>query len=469
MRALLLFLLISTGLCAQESIYKKGVVNDSLKISDTIPGTYSLFLPSEFDGKTEFPVIFIFDPEGRGISAARLFRDAAEKQNYVLVSSNNVDPSRSLKENLASAAYLIQSVGYSLPIDVKSISVAGLGEGAQIATAMPLVFEGIHGIIYVGDQYFNLELLQDRPSFASVGIVGNQQINIGDLETADYMLKSIGFPSQLYVFEGGLEWPVTALLSSAVGSLTLHAMDSGKRTSDASLINQLYEEDLQLVNQMMSTDKYILARKFLDELLIKYDDVRSTREVKDKLKQLNKSKNFKEQQREYEEMIVKEQRLVDDFLFYYNEDVEKANFENLGWWNYQKLQMMNLTKGENKSEAAMGYRLLEMLAKMSQSKIASFEEDDASLEVKLMANMLATVFDQQDFEAYKRVISLSTLDADYATALFYLEEMLKNGYDDLDALYEIEGTLGLKISREYNWLLKKYLGRSRYFENATSL
>ena len=58
------------------------------------------------------------------------------------------------------------------------------------------------------------------------------------------------------------------------------------------------------------------------------------------------------------------------------------------------------------------------------------------------------------------------MDNDYPTALFYLEEMLKNGFKDLNALYEIEGTLGLKFSREYNWIIKKYLGKSRYFQNA---
>src|SRR5690606_13262122 len=138
------------------------------------------------------------------------------------------------------------------------------------------------------------------------------------------------------------------------------------------------------------------------------------------------------------------QRLMDDFIFYYNEDVEKANFENLGWWNFQKQQLQELTKGANRSEASMGYRLLDMLQKMSEAKTTSFEEERAPLEEKLMAYMLATVFDQQDFAAYREVISLSTLDGDFSTALFYLEEMLKNGYKDLDTLYNIEGTLGLK-------------------------
>lgn len=61
------------------------------------------------------------------------------------------------------------------------------------------------------------------------------------------------------------------------------------------------------------------------------------------------------------------------------------------------------------------------------------------------------------------MISLSAQDQDNETALFYLEQMLKNGYKDLNALYTIEGTLALKMSEKYNKLIKKYLGNSKYF------
>ena len=469
MRILLSFLLFAASLSAQETVYKKGIVKDSLKISDSLDGTYSLYLPSEFDGRKELPVVFIFDGEGRGLSAARLFRSAAEEQQYILVSSNNVDPSKELKENFTAAALLVQEVARTLPIDIESVSMAGLAEGAKVVTTLPLLFEDIQGIIYIGDQSFNFEYLEKKNLKTAIGIVGNQQINIGEMEMAAYQLRNLSIPGQLYVFEGGMEWPQPHMISSALGNLTLEAMRSEKRPLDQKLVNKLYLEDLKMADQLMSAGNYLMAKNFLDDLSIKYDDLIKTQEVKERLRQLDRSDKFSEQQEQYAEMLSKEQRLMDDFLFYYNEDVELANFENLGWWNYQKLQLQELTKGTNKMEAAMAYRLMDMLRKMSDAQLASYEDARAPLEEKLIANMLATVFDQQNFEAYKNIISLSTLDGDFPTALFYLEEMLKNGYKEVDSLYEIEGTLGLKITKDYNWLIKKYLGESRYFENATSL
>ena len=469
MRILLIFLLVAVQLTAQEQSFKKGIVTDSLKVSDTLNESYALFLPSAFDGKTGLPVIFVLDGEGRGKSAARLFQVAAEKQGYIIAASNDIGAENSLEENLLIAVRLVQEVTQILPVDLKSISFAGFAEGAKVATSLPLILNESHGVIYVGDQLFNLELLKGRKPFTAVGIVGNQQVNLGNMETGAIQLRASGFPGILYVFEGGLEWPSGQLISSAVGSLTLEAIRSKKWPSDEALVTELYQQDLAMADKLMSVDNFLIAQNFLQSLIEKYKDIRPTDEVKDKLKVLRKSKDFKQQRKGYEEVQQKEERLWNDFVYYFNEDVTTANFENLGWWNYQKLELQKLTEGEDKVEAAMGFRLLDLLKGLNSQKLLEIERKNYPAESKLLAYMLATVFDQQNFDAYKKVISLSTMENDYATALFYLEEMLKNGYKDLDSLYEIEGTLGLKLSREYNGIIKKYLGTSRYFENETSL
>lgn len=47
-------------------------------------------------------------------------------------------------------------------------------------------------------------------------------------------------------------------------------------------------------------------------------------------------------------------------------------------------------------------------------------------------------------------------------AYYYLEEMLKNGYKDEQGVHSIEHTAILRITPEFNELVKKYLGTSRY-------
>src|SRR5690606_35587764 len=141
--------------------------------------------------------------------------------------------------------------------------------------------------------------------------------------------------------------------------------------------------------RLISSGNYLMGISYLDDLTAKYDDLVELKELRDKLKQLEKSDEYVQHLVAQGRVLEKEQRLLDDFVFYYNEDVEKANFENLGWWNFQKLQLEELTKDENSLEASMGHRLLGVLKKLSQTKLASFETSKAPLEEKLMAYMLA--------------------------------------------------------------------------------
>lgn len=469
MRILLILLLFAVPLTAQEKLYKKGFVTDSLRVSDTADESYALYLPLNFDGRTGLPVIFVFDGEGRGKPAARLFQPAAEHQGYIIVSSNNIARDKSQEENLMAAVRLVQDITKTLPIDLNSISYAGFAEGAEVATSLPLIINHTHGVIYVGSQLFNLSNTEGKEKFVTVGIVGNKQVNLGNMEIGSMQLRSKGYPGSLYTFDGGLEWPSSEIIASAVGSLTLEGVKSKERPFDQPLLEELYQQDLKLAEGFISSGNYLLAQSYLENISEKYRGVLKTGEVKGKLNDLRKSKGFKAQNRDLQKVREKEARLWNDFIYYFNQDIATANFANLGWWNYQKMELQKLAEGEDKAEAAMALRLIDLLERLSEEKLVEVEREDLPLESRLLAYMLTTVFDQQNFDAYKKIISLSTMDNDYSTALFYLEEMLKNGYKDLESLYEIEGTLGLKLSREFNWIIKKYLGTSRYFENATSL
>jgi hypothetical protein len=85
-------------------------------------------------------------------------------------------------------------------------------------------------------------------------------------------------------------------------------------------------------------------------------------------------------------------------------------------------------------------------------------DDDALI----LLHMLRTITQPDASEAFLTVVSLTSKYGDYGTALFYLEELLKMGYSDKSALYDLEHTALLRISPEFNALIQKYLDDSRY-------
>jgi hypothetical protein len=83
-------------------------------------------------------------------------------------------------------------------------------------------------------------------------------------------------------------------------------------------------------------------------------------------------------------------------------------------------------------------------------------------EALLFLYMLKTITAPEEYSYYLSIISLSSRYEDYGTALFYLEELLKNGYENQAELYSLEHTALLRITPEYNAVIGKYLNDARY-------
>ena len=89
---------------------------DSLSISEGVSETYSLFLPSNFNTDKTWPLLLVFDMEGRSLQALRLFSSVAEEQGYILAGSNNVSDTLSIADNILVTSRLLSSIKSILPI-----------------------------------------------------------------------------------------------------------------------------------------------------------------------------------------------------------------------------------------------------------------------------------------------------------------------------------------------------------------
>lgn len=466
MKKIFFFLFLSLQLSAQEFQVKKGVVVDDLRISDTLDDSYALYLPSSYQNEKLWPVLFVFDSEGRGKAAAQLFQSTAEEQGYLVVSSNDISQQQDLEQNVLTGARLMQHIAKILPVDSRQIAVAGSKAGARVASSIPVVFDNILGAVAIGDHWINFNLLDNKKNFAFIGVVGDEQFSAPGMQNTASTLSRLRFPSHVYTYAGDEDWPKPEIVNSAVGSLTLEAMRKNLRAVDPVLVEKLYRQDLSRVDKMMSLNQLVNAHALLEIMEEKYNGFVSTAEIKAKQDQLARSRNYTQQRRQQSAISQKEQRLMDDFVYYLEEDIRTANFENLGWWNYQKKQLDSLSKKGN-AEAKMAMRLKDFIGEYVRYERKELNEKRTPLESKLVANMIQTIFDPRAYDAYKNIISLSAIDNDFPTAYFYLEEMLKHGYEDVKGLYNIEGTLGLRLTPEYNQIIENYLGTSKFYDAET--
>lgn len=465
MKRILLLLAFSATFIgsAQNITLKKGVVIDSLVVNDTVPETFSLYLPKKFDVSKTWPVVFVFDMNGRGKQSLAMFSAAAEEQGYVLAASNNISDTLSISKNILITSRMLNTVTTMLPIQKNGIYTSGFAAGGRFSTLIPVFIKGVKGVVACGASVANIEVLTNRNPFHFIGIVGDEDFSYPDMLAAEKILNKLKYPNQLLIFDGGEEWPKTTDLSEALRILTLAAMAKGNVSKDEAYIDANYKSDLVKVNRLYSANKPLLADSWLEEMSEIYQPFMPLDSIKASRKTLRKSRLFKNKNRTQNALSLKESLIKDEYNYYLEEDILTYNYNNLGWWKYQMEELQKFRKNPEVLQQKMGKRLEGYLKALVSDNVDILSaEDPIDGEALNFLWMLKTVIEPDNFESYLKIISYTAKTDDYGTALFYLEELLKKGYKNRSELYALENTALLRITPEFNELVEKYLKGARY-------
>ena len=178
---------------------------------------------------------------------------------------------------------------------------------------------------------------------------------------------------------------------------------------------------------------------------------------------MKRSTVYRQANRSQNSYFLKESFTKEDYSYYLEEDVISYNYANLGWWNFQMQELEKLDKSANLYERQMSSRLRGYINALVSDNIDFVSaQENADFEALNLLYMMKTITSPKGFDAYLKVISISSRMEDYGTALFYLEELLKNGYTDKNSLYSLEHTALFRIMPEFNEMVEKYLKSARY-------
>lgn len=459
------FFLINTFLVlqlqAQDFTLKKGVITDSIQVVEK--ESFAIYLPTDFNMKRAWPVLMVCDMQGRGKRAVSMFVGAAEKQGYVLIGSNNLNDSTSITNNILVANRLIKTLQDLIPLENKRVYSAGYSSGGRFASLVPSFIKAFHGVISFGAAIPNYELLTSKKVFHFVGVVGNEDYSYPDMLEARATLKRLKFPNQLWVYEGGDQWPEPQYIERAVTTVSLLAMSKGHRPKDSSFVRSNYRSELELLDELTQKREFIAAYDHMNEIISTYQLHMSMDSLQAERKALRKNKDYRVQRRNENAALFKETLMRDEYQYNLLEDISTLNYNNLGWWSYQVDELEKYGKKPSEAERKMGVRLLSYLNALIEDNIdIESAEDQVNDEVLSFLWMLKTITEPDNFDYYLSIISDSAKYEDFGTSLFYLEELLKKGYQNKTELYKLEHTALLRITPEFNELISKYLKDARY-------
>lgn len=451
---------------AQQITIPVGKIVDSIPAADSTASSFALYLPQDFSAEKEWPVIFIFDPQGRGRAVTQLFRTVAEEQSYIIAASNLNLRKDSLKNNITKIAPFIKRVDGMFPIDRQQVYLAGLSEGGQLATALPFIYNNISGVLAVENAWLNTDYLNMNNKFMFSAIACDNRSTMGLLQEIETYFDKENYPTEInfYTCEDKVEWPDANIIQNAVAGFTLNAIKEGKRSEDLNLIKQLFNAEVQTTQVLRRTRNYYQAFEKLKQIEDKYEDFDLEIDLRDEKKNLRRNKAFRQQRRDYRNAITSENAKREDYIYYMDSDIVTSNFENIGWWAAQVQELKETEKKLTGPKQKKASRLLGFLDSLSKTYYDSYVNSQANARSKVFVSILRTIFDKNDPEAYLNIIKIAGHDGDHETALLYLEDLLKTGFEDMDALYNIEGILDLKLSKAYNEKIREYLGEAKYYE-----
>jgi hypothetical protein len=465
MKKILFFalVLVSTTSFSQEMRLLKGAITENVVVSDSLKETLSLYLPSTFEVQKPWPVIFVFDLKGRGKASVSMLVNAAEKEGYILASSDNVNDSLSISANVLIANRMFNALIDMVPIAKNRTYTAGFGSGAKFASILPTFIKEIMGVVSIGASVGNIEILNSKQTFQFIGIVNRSDYSFREMLDTQQILNKLKFPNELLVFDDDRILPDASTIASAFRMLTLTSMAKGEVVRNDSLIAESYAQFLAKANLFVSNEKPILANYLLSDIEKVFSPLIDIDSFKISQKTLRRSTSFKKANRSQNSYFLKESFLKEDYSYFLEEDIITYNYANLGWWNYKMEDLSKLDKSATLYERQMSSRLRGYINALISDNIDFVSADkEVDLEALNLLYMIKTITNPSEYASYLHVISTSAKMEDYGTALFYLEELLKNGYTNKSELYALENTALLRITPEFNLLVEKYLKDARY-------
>jgi predicted esterase len=235
---------------AQHQFPPGEVVENVISLSDPSQ-SYAVYLPSRYGPDRVWPVLFALDPRGRATLPVDLFREAAERHGYIIISSYNTASDTSDDPNTPAMRAMLADTPQLFRADERRIYITGFSGTARVGWYFASQLgEYAAGLIGFGAGLPTPFTLPDTLPFAFFGAAGRTDFNYEEMVALDAELASRDAVHRFVSFEGAHEWGNTDICSMALEWMDLQAMRSGRMEVDPGLVEDLFLARLQVAGDL---------------------------------------------------------------------------------------------------------------------------------------------------------------------------------------------------------------------------
>ena len=259
-RVMLTLMWLFAGVTAWAADLPAGEIIDRVTCAADPSQSYALFVPADYTPSRTWPVIFAFDPGGRGRTPVERYQAAAERYGYIVVGSNNSrNGSTEISRILAA---MTTDVAERLAVDPKRVYLAGMSGGARVALGIALASKDIAGVIASSAGYPDSRVRKTLP-FPLFATAGTDDFNHLEMRRLD---RELSTTHRLVIFTGGHVWLSTDLALQAVEWMELQSMKAGLKAKNTDDIERMFASRMASVDITKSDlDTFRAVRALADD------------------------------------------------------------------------------------------------------------------------------------------------------------------------------------------------------------
>ena len=442
---------------------EKGKVLPKVLCQDNPQNSYALFLPSAYTPKSEWPILFALDPGARGHIPVELFRQAAEKYNYILVGSND-SQNGPWEHVIQSLIVLWNETNERFSIDKKRIYVTGFSGGSRAASIFArVIMHPVAGIIGCGAGMAKSLIKPNQISPAYyLGIVGLMDFNYREMMLLRDQFKQHDVSHRFFIHSGDHDWPPEETCWRAIAWMEVIGIRNKIRAMDEGLINKVFEKEGKIALSLESAGELsqaLSAYKTLDKTFSTWQD---TALIRAKIQAIQKSVGYLNDKKD-------EKRIQDLEILYLRKfgqvfsqidknpppqkDVDKI-IMSLGT---DQLRVKANNKNPEK-ENAMATRLLQGLEIDAGSKGWDFFQKGEFPKAIPFFEIAAQGGDENSLQKKNIYYNLACAYARTQNKIKALENLrlaVEHGFDDIEHIKQDKDLASLRDSKEFQEIIKR--------------
>jgi len=288
-----------------------GVLQPKVVCAGRPDQSYALYLPSHYISSKSWPIVYAFDPAARGSVPVELIKDAAERNGYIVVGSNNSRNGPSQAEAEAAQAVFADTHA-RFSIDNHRIYFAGFSGGARLAASIAQRCKCAAGVFLNGAGFSPSAPPSSPATFAVFATVGTLDFNYPEVVTLDATLGSLRYAHQLRRFEGPHQWSPAEVAQEAVAWFRLIAMREGHEPRDDAFVQAQANLARQRATELESSgEPYYAWREYL-QAAETFDNLGAAQPFRDRAAAMQNDKPVRDGARREQQEFEEQRRLTAD-------------------------------------------------------------------------------------------------------------------------------------------------------------